>query len=529
MKPKLINIKILLISVFLAVLSLNGRSQTFEWLRIHSIDYEWNPDMLLTCTTTDTDGNIYFFGMDEFSLNYGGTALGSLFLKKYDTDGNLLDEHTISGEAAVTGLFSDHSGNIYLFGQYYSNIDFWGELTLLKTDVSINHFYVKIDQSGAVFWGKNMNEFHEFFSNFMDAIADDGGNTYVGFDSWSDSFVVKMNENGEVLSTILQEDVSNISGLALDQNGNLIVAGSCAGWESVFNGTSMPAPFSYTNYLAKYNTESELLWVKFVEDVTCTFTKVVVDENSNIYWSGPLFIATNFDDLQSEGSAWVYDFFIVKLNPAGQYQWLREVPEVTTGDASTGNLNFLDILPNGKIVLTGFTRGSVEWEENLVSNGHDLNLDAIVWQIDEDGEFNWVKTAGGDWRDAAQSVSCDEDGNLYIAGVAGHSVSYDTISLETDEFAYPFLAKLNTEILTNTAENFGGDNLQIYPNPATDFILLKGGVFKWVKIYTLSGRLVKQKNRVGQKIEIGELDSGIYFLKAELRDGEVLSRSFVKN
>jgi len=511
------------------MLSLTSFTQSFEWLKIHSIDYELNPDMLLTCTNTDQQGHVYFFGMDEFSLNYGNVAFGSLFLKKFDTDGNLLDERTISGEAAVSGLFSDNSGNIYLFGQYYSDIDFWGQLTLQKNGVSINHFYVKITQDGNVEWGKNMNELQEYFSNFMDAISDDAGNTYVGFDTWSYSYVVKMDENGEVLNTIFQEDVSNISGLALDQNGNLIVAGSCAGWESVFNGTSMPAPYSYTNYLAKYNTESELLWVKFVEDVTCTFTKVVVDENNNIYWSGPLFIATNFDDLQSEGSAWVYDFFIVKLNPDGQYQWLREVPEVTTGDASTGSLNFLDILPNNKIVLSGFTRGEIEWEEEVVSVGHETNLDVIVWQLNEDGEIEWVKTAGGDWRDKAHSVSCDEYGNLYIAGIAGHSVSFDTITLETDEFAYPFLVKLNTEILTNSAENIGGDKLQIYPNPVTDFLFVEGDVKGPVKIYNTSGMLVEHIFHKNGKANLSQLKPGFYILSVEFKSGEKVSRGFVKN
>ena len=89
-------------------------------------------------------------------------------------------------------------------------------------------------------------------------------------------------------------------------------------------------------------------------------------------------------------------FFLVKLNPLGEYQWLKEVPEVLTGDASTGSLNFLEVQSDGDIIITGFTRGVIDWGNGIISNGTNLYQDIIVWEFNSSGDLNWVKTAGGE-------------------------------------------------------------------------------------------------------------------------------------
>ena len=176
--------------------------------------------------------------MDSLTQTQSIYAYGTLFLQKYDTDGNLINTHIIDGEASVTGMFCDEEGNVYLYGKYISSLNFWGELILQTMGVTANYFYVKIDENGNVLWGKNMSELHEFFSNFETAISDGLGNSYVGYDTWSDSYISKMNSDGEIISTIFQADVRSISGLAMDEEGNLIATGSCASTLSSFNGVS---------------------------------------------------------------------------------------------------------------------------------------------------------------------------------------------------------------------------------------------------------------------------------------------------
>lgn len=59
------------------------------------------------------------------------------------------------------------------------------------------------------------------------------------------------------------------------------------------------------------------------------------------------------------------------------------------------------------------------------------------------------------------------------------------------------------------------EKLSIYPNPAQDFIQLKGNVSKdsKVKIYSLDGKLIKTADLKSEKIEISELPPSSYFIE----------------
>ena len=72
----------------------------------------------------------------------------------------------------------------------------------------------------------------------------------------------------------------------------------------------------------------------------------------------------------------------------------------------------------------------------------------------------------------------------------------------------------------------------IYPNPATDVINLKGLKMENVKsvsILDLSGKLlIKHLGGVNQ-IEVSTLQSGLYLIKTQLNNGERFSKPFIKN
>ncbi|MBD3903440.1 T9SS type A sorting domain-containing protein [Chryseobacterium sp. Ch-15] len=59
------------------------------------------------------------------------------------------------------------------------------------------------------------------------------------------------------------------------------------------------------------------------------------------------------------------------------------------------------------------------------------------------------------------------------------------------------------------------EKLSIYPNPAQDFIQLKGNTSKdsKIKIYSLDGKLVKTTDLRSEKIEISELPPSSYFIE----------------
>jgi hypothetical protein len=499
-------------------------AQTFEWLKTVPIDYEYNPDMIKYSTTTDQNGDVYFFGLKEFSLFYN-EAMGSLFLKKYNSAGDLLWDKTITGEAETKGIYSDNSGGIFLYGESHSNLDFWGELILNMYGTGTNSFLVKTNTYGEIDWGLNLEDLPLDEGFISDVVSETSGMIYIAYSTWAASYIVVLNSQGQYISSIEQENVSLVSGLDIDDDGDIYAVGGCAGSFSKFGGVSFPAPFPYSSYVVKYNSAYEPVWVKFIEDVTCMFLKVKCDNNGGIFVTSQVFAETMLDTITVHGATWVYDFYLTRLSPQGEFQWALECPEVLTGDATVGKLQYLTSDSDGNAVLAGFTRGTIDWGNGIVSTTEDYYYNIIVWNVNPQGSINWIKTAAGEGYDDSHSITTDPEGNIYLAGIAGGTSVFDTITYVTDDFVYPFLAKLNTQSMTQITEKQAGGEMVVYPNPARGYIFIQPADANSFEIFNSFGQLVKEGLSIQnlQKIDIGRLNPGIYFIRLKF----ATSNSFI--
>jgi len=516
---------------FLVVLILTSTAigQTFEWLKTVPIDYEFNPGMIQYTTCTDPEGNIYFFGLQEHLIFYN-QAMGTQFLKKYNPDGELLWEKTITGEGLATGIYCDNEGGIYLYGQFHSDIDFWGELTLYFVDITTNGFLVKIDYTGELDWGINLEDLPMESGTISDVTSDNSGLVFACYSTWINSYILKFSTDGDYIGSIDQGDVSLASGVDVDANGNIYAAGGCAGFNSSFGGVSYPAPFPYSSYIVKYNPNGEPQWVKFIEDITCSQIKVKCDNNGNSYVAGQIFAETTLDTIVVHGASWVYDFFLTRLNTDGEFQWVLECPEVLTGDATVGPLQYLSTDIEGNALLAGFTRGIIDWGNGIITNSEDFYYNIIVWNVGPNGEINWVKTAGGEGYDDSHGICTGPEGDVYIAGVAGGTAVFDTITYVTDDFVYPFLAKLDLPAITQVTKTEMQSPIILYPNPASDKIFIRAEGSESFIIYNSRGEKMKEGAITGKihQADIDDLDPGIYFIL--LKDGaqaRVRNSSFI--
>jgi hypothetical protein len=92
---------------------------------------------------------------------------------------------------------------------------------------------------------------------------------YLGFNDFENAYIEKLSPQSVLLETIIQQHVRMISSVSVDNQGNIYSAGGCAEFNSAFAGVPVPAPFTYTTYLAKYDADGVFQWVKYVEDITC--------------------------------------------------------------------------------------------------------------------------------------------------------------------------------------------------------------------------------------------------------------------
>ena len=480
---------ILLVLSFLILSFHFTQSQSFSWLDTVVVDYEYNPGMIQYNTCANPQGGCYFYGIQEH-ISFYNESMGVLFLKKYSQDGTENWSRLIGGESEIKGMICADNGDVFISGQILADADFWGEDSLVKTGIGTDGFLARVNTNGDLNWCINLTGL-SVGEGTVSELALHNNLLYVAYSNWMNTYVLIFTEDGEYVNSIIQEDVSIISGLDFDQEGNLFTTGGCAGWQASFGGVSYPAPFSYTTYLVKYNSSFEPEWVKYIEDITCTFPQVKVDEDGWAYFAGQLWDETLFDTIVANGPEWAYDFFLARISPDGQFQWVRECPEVLTGDASIGNRHFLDMDMDGNVLMAGFTRGLVDWGNGVVSDVTDNYQDLIIWNFAPDGQVNWIKTAGGEGYELSHSVSAGSDGSAYLAGVVSGVVEFDTITFETTGLVDPFVAKLNLDILSGVTPILSGNEMIVYPNPATDRIYLDGIKAATIfKLFNINGQLV---------------------------------------
>jgi hypothetical protein len=144
------------------------------------------------------------------------------------------------------------------------------------------------------------------------------------------------------------------------------------------------------------------------------------DSAGNIYCAG-----YTTGGLGEGGSGGNFDAFVMKMNPAGELQWITQLGDTTfrpggTAAANTGDDQCQDIAADssGNSYCAGSTSGDLG-EGNGANNG-----DAFVMKLDPSGAIVWITqlgdstTAGGDNAnvDSCNSVALDSFGNVYCSG-----------------------------------------------------------------------------------------------------------------
>ncbi|MDZ7625524.1 MAG: T9SS type A sorting domain-containing protein [Ignavibacteriaceae bacterium] len=459
------------IILHIALLFSFSNAQTFEWVDVAPINYQFNPAYFHGEVTTDNADNIVSARLINYLQIYGQTIYGDLKLEKRNSSGTLIWEKTIYGKVDISEIDVDGENNVICIGTFRDSVVI-GTTTLFQTEVNQNSFIFKADASGNFLWVLDATSFAPQYSILTALELKTSNNILIGATNYNvNANIYEFSTAGSLVSTILQTNVGTVSDINVDISGNIWVTGFTFNGPASFNGFDTIAPFSYNEYIVKYNSAGSAQWVNFIEDITVQDFNIETDASGNGYLSGNIFMETNFGNLVANGPQWVYDFFVTKISPDGNFIWLNEIPPGNnTGDATTGNSNFLFCNSNGDTYLTGFFRGTINFGNGVTLTPIISNNDLFVLSYNTDGIIQWAKAAGSNSYDNGSSITGDENGNIYLSGFVGESSIFDTITVNGD-YVNIFLAKLNSGSVVSVEDNFNEIILnnfvlyQNYPNP----------------------------------------------------------------
>ncbi len=494
-------------------------SQNFQWVDFPTTTYTLNPALIGYATTCDNLGNVYCTGFKDNQFS-SGDMYGNLFYRKYNTTGLLLFEKIIVGKARVFNIVSDSNGNTYVAASFKSSITIG--TTTLTGITSEAPLLIKFDNFGNMLWYKLITDLSA--SDHFSALAVDTSNyVYIGYDNFFNSAITKLNEDGIVQFTILQQNVKVLSNLSIDSLGSIYATGSCAQPNSIFAGVAQPTSLLYNTYVVKYNSAGLHQWTKYIEDISCLDPQISAKTPDAIYISSSLSGAFAFGTITSQGpsSGTSDDFYITKLNASGDFQWIREVEG--TGKAYIGRRNFLTSDSIGNVYFGGSTRGTTVWSNTITTTVTGFGDDALVLKYNSNGDLLMVKTAGGTSSDRCDGIALDNSGNIYVSGMASGSVVFDGITNSVVNNT-PFISKIGGSLNTSS---FDSTKINLYPNPAQNEFFISD-LKKATKgtIYSALGQKLKivEINNFAV-IDINEFAKGVYFIEIE----GYMTKKFVKN
>lgn len=419
-------------------------------------------------TKTDHLGNVYTTGFFEGSADFNPSSVVTtlisrgnydVFIQKLNPFGNLVWAKSIGGPTFDCGysIDVDENQNVYVAGSFRTgpaDFDPGEDSLLIPSNGGDDIFIMKLDPNGNLVWVKTIGGGQSdaaygmrvvdgfvyvtgYFSLTVD--FDPGTGVYPLVSSGDkDAFVLKLDTSGnfnwagKLGGTSSEEGYSVSAG----SSGSVCVSGSFNG-SADFDpgaGTAMITSIGGSDvFITKLDINGNLIWAKSFQGTgNDSGRALTLDSQENIFLSGYFHSTTDFNpgpginNLTSSGFS---DVYIAKLDPAGSYLWAKRIGS-NFGDLCYG----IDLDDSTNVYIAGTFKGIVDFDPGLgvqqfTSTPYYGNMtvsnDVFVLKLNQDGEYIFARTTGGQADDFATALSVSGRGDITVTGYYSDVADFD--------------------------------------------------------------------------------------------------------
>jgi len=327
-------------------------------------------------------------------------------------------------------ILSDERENIFVTG-YFSDTMMAGTIQLVSKG-GFDIFLMKLDSAGDVRWAVSYGGPYEDQPLKMD-LAADGSILLTGYFNDSCDFITQKKKSfGTQDMFVARIDSSDgiplwvqtagtkyryTKGSAIcEDNEGHILAGGTFEEKCFFGSDSVVSNGSLDFFIAKYQNDGKLLWVKNyggsgIDDIN----GISSDAEQNIFICGSFEDSIKFsgNTVTSKGLS---DLLWGKLDSNGNPVWIN-----SAGSPGPDHSWGIAALADGKFYLTAWFTDTLNIEgAPLSDNG---NGDILVARFLADGKLDWVYSGyNKNAPDYVQDIVVDKEGSVYIAGLSNFYV-----------------------------------------------------------------------------------------------------------
>ncbi|NOX48459.1 MAG: T9SS type A sorting domain-containing protein [Chlorobi bacterium] len=244
-----------------------------------------------------------------------------------------------------------------------------------------------------------------------------------------------------------------------------------------------------------------------------TYNDTLMTVNTpNIYIDGNFYAMVHWQDNPESTDALTIDMS-QEVADTASIMYLGESPILFSDYTGSSNASFfvrVNILENGP------GKGTKEVLScNIYKGLADDIANADEWTQVNPGPVTDLSYVDDNWTGGNGLVYAYAVEAIYVEGGA--------------EYSFSNFIQLTTGLTEN---NTGNQNVAIYPNPATSYVNIPGiEAGKEIRAYNLTGEVVMVKDAVipSTRIDVSNLDNGVYFIKIDSLQGEIVKKLVIKN
>ncbi|MFK8105451.1 MAG: SBBP repeat-containing protein, partial [Saprospiraceae bacterium] len=366
---------------------------------------------------------------------------------------------------------------------------------IYATGSTINQGYdvvvAKFDPAGALIWerfigGSDSENFNPSDTYDYGKIAiDPSGNVYVTGITASadfptvnafqttlggsiDAFLVKLDNDGNITNSSFLggngvENIGGSGGIAVDDNGNIYLAGSTTSegffdtsnaYQSNFSGGTK-ADIFITRITADFSTVTGTYWGDEALDVV---KDMQLATNGNLWLVG--------QSTESELALSGYQPAAIEAQDGLVIAFNNTLSQVTEGTFFGGKfdeeINALAIDPDGNILIAGSTFSTNDFPTLSAFQGnYSGGQEAFAAKLSPNCQLIWSTFIGGGQNESGTSIAVDANGNVVVGGMTSSAdfavhrtaqETYNKLNCEHDAFLFKF----NSDGTQDWATYYGG-------------------------------------------------------------------------
>ena len=232
--------------------------------------------------------------------------------------------------------------------------------------------------------------------------------------------LLRFTPSGELAEQVVYPGLE-VQGLTFDAVGNRYLTGSV--WTNGTFSASHPKGF----FVARFNAQNELVWVRSGDEVDREFTRgtaVRLDAEGNICVGGSIRRPETWEAYAPGDHDGI---FLRKYSPEGDLLWARRMEHQNSGWWYDANVYDLSVDPTGRVVISGsLSSGVTTFGDTTVYPG---STDCSNWFLARylpNGDLHWVQLG------CSQSIATDRNGNIYASVGFAENVGAGLVKLAPD-------------------------------------------------------------------------------------------------